>query len=119
MSKVIKEVWYICLDSLHRMLLPMLKWERQEGVQRLPAQFPKYHYTGRQCTALDITMDILKVHASLSSIALYINVLSKHAATSYISLPTATAITLTRTLLQLLYAKFYLILYIAIRIIAF
>ncbi len=61
MSKVIKEVWYICLDSLHRMLLPMLKWERQEGVQKTPVQFPKYHYTGRQCTALDITMDILKV----------------------------------------------------------
>ena len=60
MQKVMKEVWYVCLESLHRMLLPMLKWEH-EGMQALHIEFPSTHYSPKQCAALEVTMDILKV----------------------------------------------------------
>lgn len=61
LQKVIKEVWYVCMECMHHMLLPMLKWEH-EGVQATPSvEFPLHHFTGRQCMALEITMEILRV----------------------------------------------------------
>ena len=55
-------VWYVVHESLHRMLLPMLKWE-QEGTASSEncVQFQTHYYTGRQCTALEIMLEILKV----------------------------------------------------------
>ena len=61
LQKVIKEVWYVCMDCLHHMLLPMIKWDH-EGVQATPSvDFPLHHFTGRQCTALEIMMELLRV----------------------------------------------------------
>lgn len=61
LQKIIKEVWYVCMECMHHMLLPMLKWEH-DGVQAAPSvNFPLHHYTPKQCTALEIMMDLLKV----------------------------------------------------------
>ncbi len=61
LQKVIKEVWYVCMECMHHMLLPMLKWEH-EGVQATPSvDFPLHHFTGRQCAALEIMMELLRV----------------------------------------------------------
>ena len=60
LQKVIKEGWYVVVECLHHMLLPMLKWE-YDGVQATPtANFPLHHFTSRQCTALELMMDLLK-----------------------------------------------------------
>ena len=58
----LQEVWYVVLESLHRMLLPMLQWDK-EGVQAVNSDFPAHHYTSRQCTALETMLEILRVMA--------------------------------------------------------
>lgn len=55
-----QEVWYVVLESLHHMLLPMLQWDK-EGVQATNSDFPPHHYTSRQCTALETMLEILRV----------------------------------------------------------
>ena len=60
----LQEVWYVVLESLHRMLLPMLQWDK-EGVQAVNSDFPAHHYTSRQCTALETMLEILRVLAHL------------------------------------------------------
>lgn len=55
-----QEVWYVVLESLHRMLLPMLQWDK-EGVQAVSSDFPAHNYTNRQCTALETMLEILRV----------------------------------------------------------
>ena len=68
-QKCIKEVWYTCMENLHHMLLPMLKWEHGDHASSsipsmsLPphAEFPLHNYTHRQCSALEIMMEIYKV----------------------------------------------------------
>ena len=61
LQKTIKEVWYICLEALNHMLLPMLKWEHCDQADFLV--FPLHNYTHRQCHALDTMMEIFKVCA--------------------------------------------------------
>ena len=60
----LQEVWYVVLESLHRMLLPMLQWDK-EGVQAVNSDFPAHHYTSRQCTALETMLEILRVMAHM------------------------------------------------------
>ena len=57
---LLQEVWYVVLESLHRMLLPMLQWDK-EGVQAVSSDFPAHNYTSRQCTALETMLEILRV----------------------------------------------------------
>jgi len=59
-TKVIKVLWYVTHESLHRMLLPMLKWELEGTSSNNCVQFQTHFYTGRQCTALEIVLEILK-----------------------------------------------------------
>lgn len=61
LQKVIKEVWYMCMECMHHMLLPMLKWDHDTVQASVGFCFPVHHYNGRQCTALEVTMEILKV----------------------------------------------------------
>ena len=56
----LQELWYVVLESLHRMLLPMLQWDK-EGVQAIKSEFLAHHYTNRQCTAIEGLLEILKV----------------------------------------------------------
>ena len=54
-------VWFVVHESLHRMLLPMLKWD-QEGISvSCSVQFPPHNYTSRQCTALENVLESVKV----------------------------------------------------------
>ena len=54
-------VWFVVQESFHHMLLPMLKWE-QEGVPAsCSVQFPPHNYTSRQCTALEMVLENVKV----------------------------------------------------------
>ena len=57
---ILQEVWYVVLESMHRMLLPMLQWDK-EGVQAVTSEFPAHNYTSKQCTALETMLEILKV----------------------------------------------------------
>jgi hypothetical protein len=61
LPKLIKEVWYVCLECMHHMLLPQLKWEHDGVEATAGVTFPLHHYTGRQCSALEIMMELLKV----------------------------------------------------------
>ena len=54
------------LESMHRMLLPMLQWDK-EGVQAVTSEFPAHNYTSKQCTALETMLEILKVCVNVAS----------------------------------------------------
>ena len=59
---VIKELWHICVEGLHRMLLPMLKYDQDGGGERSSEiQFIAHHYNTKQCCALEALAEILKV----------------------------------------------------------
>ena len=59
---VIKELWHICIEGLHRMLLPMLKYDQEGGDDSLngEVEFTAHHYNSKQCSALEALGDILK-----------------------------------------------------------
>ena len=69
----LQEVWYVVLESLHRMLLPMLQWDK-EGVQAVNSDFPAHHYTSRQCTALETMLEILRVIVNFMFLYVYMSV---------------------------------------------
>ena len=58
---VIKELWNICMETLHRMLLPMLKYEQEGEDGASDVEFIAHHYSTKQCCALEALGDVLKV----------------------------------------------------------
>ena len=57
----------MCMECMHHMLLPQLKWEH-DGVQATASvNFPLHHYASKQCTALEVIMDLLKVKGRLNN----------------------------------------------------
>lgn len=50
------------MEGLHRMLLPMLKYEHEgEDGGAMDVEFIAHHYSTKQCHALEALGDILKV----------------------------------------------------------
>ena len=58
---VIKELWHICVESLHCMLLPTLKYDHEGEDSAINVNFTAHHYNTKQCSALEALGDILKV----------------------------------------------------------
>ena len=58
---MIKELWHICVEGLHRMLLPMLKYDQDGGDRFSDVEFTAHHYNTKQCGALEALAEILKV----------------------------------------------------------